>query len=438
MSAEERVGRLDGNIQGEDFEALVQEVGPTCAEQLAELTEYVEKLSSSSLPYGEVVFCENGNATLITNGQYQQVANQHDLSIGESVLRHPMTGQVVEKLALPKLGAVVQVLDYVEGQLEVVLPGGASALVHNATGQVPNVGSKVVLSKEAVSAVYLLPEPERKKMDITPVTWDMIGGQEEAKEEIREAIEYPHKHKRIWSHYNKRIPRGILLWGPPGCGKTMVGKALAHSIGVNFVYLKGPEILDPYVGVSESNLRKALKQAAAGALLFLDEADAILRSRDGKGHHTLVEQTIVPTFLSEIDGIEDFRGTVVLATNRPDVLDPAVMRDGRMDRKIEVKRPGLKEVVRIFDIYLSRVPTEEDLSERAAEMMWDDDLKLPNGQPFRSLSSGALVEGIVDKATSNAIRRDMESKKLSRITGDDLLHGTMASFRQNRHAVAEK
>src|SRR5258706_153968 len=95
----------------------------------------------------------------------------------------------------------------------------------------------------------------------TPVTWDMIGGQEEAKQEIREAIEYPHKHKRVWNHYKKRIPKGILLWGSPGCGKTLIGRALATSIGADFLFIKGPEILDPYVGVSESNLRSIMRQA---------------------------------------------------------------------------------------------------------------------------------------------------------------------------------
>lgn len=287
--------------------------------------------------------------------------------------------------------------------------------------------------------------------------WSDVGGQVSAKVELIEAIEQPLKHPEVFARYNKRAPKGVLMFGPPGCGKTLLGKAVASSLTSDpeqpgcFIYVKGPELLNPYVGVSESNVREVFARARAykaehnaAAVIFIDEADALLGAR-GKSHSTSrIEDTVVPMFLAEMDGLNESDVMVILATNRPDTLDPAVVRDGRVDRKVRVGRPTQADATAIFKLYLAKVPLIDKLDELAAAVAHDlytvernlYELKLDNGENvgfgLAQLVSGALIEGVVEKATALAIRRELGGDKKNKgVTMDDLIRAVNSVYQQN-------
>jgi proteasome-associated ATPase len=192
----------------------------------------------------------------------------------------------------------------------------------------------------------------------------------------------------------------------------MLGKAVATAVGSQggFISVKGPEILDPYVGVSEANVRALFRHAeewkaksGKPAVVFVDEAEAILATRGG--HHNYMGQTIVPTFLTEMQGLEESSAIVILATNRPDILDPAVIRDGRIDAKIEVPRPNEEEAVEILSIHIDSLPLGRGIQKPYLAKTVAEDLYGGPEMPF----SGALLAGLVEKASQFAIRRDIAS-----------------------------
>lgn len=267
------------------------------------------------------------------------------------------------------------------------------------------------------------------------VQWDSIIGQEAAVKAMIEAVEWPLLHKDRYAAYGKEPLRGVLVYGDPGCGKTMLGRASATAVGRlyqrngkavdgGFFYMKGPEVLDQFVGNAEGRIRQVFAQARRfkkqhgyPAVLFIDEADAILGRRGDRGAGGM-EKTIVPSFLSETDGIDASDVLVILATNRPDSLDEAVVRDGRISRKIHVPRPGKADVAKLFEHYLAKIPFRGDLdansaAKLASEQVFNDRQVVQSyGDVVLRLSnivSGAMVAGIVDKATSLAITREIEA-----------------------------
>lgn len=266
----------------------------------------------------------------------------------------------------------------------------------------------------------------------TSTTWEDIGGQDEAKAALREAIELPFAHPELFAAYGKRVPRGVLLAGPAGCGKTMIGKAAATAIARasgdalakgGFIYVKGPELLGSFIGKSEEAIRRLFaaardykKDAGRPAIVFLDECDALLGSRDVGTHNTL-NATIVPQFLSEMDGLDDAAAMVILATNKPDRLDPAVVRDGRIDRKVRLMRPGKADAAQIAKIHLASRPLTgqsiDEASSRLAEGMFADRVVRayePIGAlHLRHFISGAMIAGIVEAAATRAMLRDLET-----------------------------
>jgi transitional endoplasmic reticulum ATPase len=237
-------------------------------------------------------------------------------------------------------------------------------------------------------------------IEVPEVRWDDIGGLDLVKQQLREAVEWPIKYPQIFEQMGIRPPKGILLYGPPGCGKTLLAKAAATESGANFIAVKGPEILSKWVGESEKAIREIFKRArkAAPAIIFFDEIDAIapVRGHDVSG----VTDRIVNQMLTEMDGIEALRGVVVIgATNRPDLLDSALLRPGRFDRMIYVPPPDTKARYEILKIHTRKIPLAEDVN--MVELA-----KMTEGY------SGADLEALVREAVMLALREDIRPRPI--------------------------
>ncbi|MEM1541181.1 MAG: CDC48 family AAA ATPase [Ignisphaera sp.] len=237
-------------------------------------------------------------------------------------------------------------------------------------------------------------------IEVPEVRWDDIGGLDNVKQQLREAVEWPLKYPQIFEQTGIRPPKGILLYGPPGCGKTLLAKAAATESGANFIAVKGPEVLSKWVGESEKAIREIFRRArrAAPALIFFDEIDAIaaMRGHDVSG----VTDRIVNQLLTEMDGIEPLRGVVVIgATNRPDLLDPALLRPGRFDRIIYVPPPDLKARYEILKIHTRKIALAEDVD--LIELA-----KMTEGY------SGADIENLVREAVMLALREDIRPRPI--------------------------
>jgi proteasome-associated ATPase len=315
-----------------------------------------------------------------------------------------------------------------------VLLGSEERLIH--IGKVKDVKENdVVWVTEGIIADHIVEkaEPRHAIKASTGVSWNDIGGLCEVKEEVRRVIEEPIIHQDLYKAYKQPIPKGILLYGPPGNGKTMIGKAIATSLAEastsnevtesNFFSVKGPELLNKYVGQSEENIRTLFhnantyyKKYKTPAVIFIDEAEAILSAR-GSRRVSDMETTIVPQFLSEMDGIQQSTAIVILATNRADMLDQAIIRDGRIDRKILIPNPDHGTAASILKVHLSRVGKEE-LHTGTTQMLFDN---LPLYEVDYSTNkkgsinlcqviNGAMLAGLVQTATSYAIKRDIANK----------------------------
>lgn len=250
-------------------------------------------------------------------------------------------------------------------------------------------------------------------VQVPNVDWEDVGGLDEIKGELQEAVEWPLKHKEAFEHADVKPPRGVLLYGPPGTGKTLIAKAIAHTTESNFISIKGPELLSKWVGESEKGVREVFRKArqAAPCIIFLDEIDSIAPSRSSDGSDSHVTERIVSQLLTEIDGLEELNNVLVIgATNRLDMIDNALLRPGRFDRIIEVPVPDSKGRQKIFMIHTKRKPVAETVDfDRLVEMT--DGL------------SGAEIEGLCSRAAMSAIRRyvDGGSKavKSMKITQED-------------------
>ena len=305
---------------------------------------------------------------------------------------------------------------------------------------------------------------ERLLLAVTELPWSAIGGQEEAVRAIRDTIELPILHRDLFDRFEYTIPKGFLLYGPPGCGKTMLGKATAYNLrrqiqeqtGVDrpefFLHVKGPEILNMWVGESERQVRDLFAQcrerAQNGALafLFIDEAESILGTRHGGRYHSMVS-TLVPMFCTEMDGLEPLQNVVViLASNRADLIDPAILRPGRIDRKIKVKRPDLAGARSIYEIYLREtLPLAEPRKEMAEAVSGDHYARREDNQflevLYRSgrrdtlhrgdLASGAIIAAVVERAKGLAIKRSIDTGLETQLTREDLLTALRIEHREN-------
>ncbi len=340
------------------------------------------------------------------------------------------------------------------------------------------VGDHLLYDTRSGYVIEKLPKSESEELvleEVPDIGYEQIGGLHRELEQVRDAVELPFLYPQLFAEYKLSAPKGVLLYGPPGCGKTLIAKAVANSIAKKmahltgkeirsyFLHVKGPELLNKYVGESERQVRevfiRAKEKAADGTpvIVFFDEMDALFRTR-GSGISSDIESTIVPQFLSEIDGVEGLRNVIVIgASNRQDLIDPAVLRAGRLDVKVKVPRPDSTAAREIFSKYITpELPFDGEeldrcggeakrlvtqLIETTVETMYaksDEnrflEVTYASGEKevlfFKDFASGALIEGIVSRAKKFAVKRVIagESKGL---TQADVLRAIREEFKEH-------
>jgi proteasome-associated ATPase len=456
--------------------------------QIEVLRAEVEKLTAPPSSYG--IFSsanEDGTVNVYISGRKMKV-NLHptikikDLRKGQELVLNEALN-VVEVKGFDGQGEVVRLKDLIGNKRAVVtlhadeerVADLAEPLLHEKL----SVGDHLLLDARSGYLLEKLPKSEMEELvleEVPDVGYENIGGLEDQIETIKDAVELPFLHPELFAQHKLLPPKGILLYGPPGCGKTLIAKAVANSIAKKlahltgkevrsfFLHVKGPELLNKYVGESERQVREVFKKAKEKAeegmpvIVFFDEMDALFRTR-GTGISSDIESTIVPQFLSEIDGVERLRNVIVIgASNRQDLIDPAILRPGRLDVKIRIDRPDQRAAKAIFSKYLlpdlpydanelakeggNTAALVERLTEEAVEQMYSQseenrflEVTYANGEKemlyFKDFVSGALIEGVVARAKKYAIKRTISTGQRG-IRGEDLLRGMRDEFREHQ------
>jgi transitional endoplasmic reticulum ATPase len=294
----------------------------------------------------------------------------------------------------------------------------------------PEVLEKLRVTKKDFDNALKMVEPSAMRelmIEIPNVRWDDVGGLEDVKEKLKEMVEWPLENPKSFERIGIKPPTGILLYGPPGCGKTMIAKAVATEAGANFISVKGPEVLTMWVGESERKLREIFRRAkqVAPSIIFFDEIDS-LAPRRGTSMGNKVTENIVSQILTEMSGLEDMHNvTVMAATNRPDMLDQAIMRPGRFDRQVLVKAPNEKARLKILQVHTKNMPLVKDV-----------DLK--NLAKETDGFSGADLESLAREAGLNAMRENMNAKEVKKKHFNDALEEINPSINQEMIKFYEK
>ena len=378
----------------------------------------------------------------------------------------------IQKLPMPAMGPVARIASRLEGGQWMVAggTGNSESMVLPADDfdtEGLREGDEVILDPTQKVIVDRLPKRKNKSAvedDFVPVTWEQVGGQKQVVEEVRKVIEYPVLHGELLEKMEYKTPKGFLFYGPPGCGKTLIGKAILSDIIAKlkedegeqnlegrFIHVKGPEILNMWLGESERKVREIFKKArdykekGEFPFIFIDEAESVLGTRQSfRGNN--ISNTLVPMFCAEMDGIQSVRDMVViLATNRPDLIDPAILRPGRIDKKIKVSRPSREDCAAILKVYLKpNLPMEHDLdgmTEPFLDHLFGKNpeqvslvLTLRSGEfkklYWKDFISGAILEGIVSRAKERSIERAIAGEELARKV-DDLIEALKVEFQEN-------
>ena len=458
-------------------------------DKIEALKEEVEKLSQPPATFGVYLGTNEDNSIdVFTAGRKMRVNIAPELDADrlhrgvEVILNEALN--VVEVLEPDRQGEVFRVKDRLGADRVVVIGRGEDELVatlsHGLRQEPIRAGDPLLIDPRSLVALERLPKEEVDELvleEIPDVTYEDIGGLEGQIDNIRDAVELPFLYAELFNEHQLEPPKGVLLYGPPGCGKTLIAKAVAKSLADKvrertgrddarsyFLNVKGPELLNKYVGETESQIREIFQRAKERSeeglpvIVFFDEMDSIFRTR-GTGISSDVESTIVPQLLSELDGVETLKNVIVIgASNREDLIDPAILRPGRLDVKIKIERPDQKQAADVMSKYLHPVvpihPDEVDrlgagdaqtavgrMIERTVEQMYATDdqnrfleVTYASGDKeilyFKDFNSGAMIENIVRRAKKDAIKRFL-SKGEKGIKAEDLLHAIRDEFKEN-------
>jgi proteasome-associated ATPase len=371
-------------------------------------------------------------------------------------------------------GEVVTVKEVMEDGVRVVVVGRADEervceLADAIRGTHIRAGDHLRLDTRSNLLLEKLPRPEVEHLlleEVPDISYTDIGGLDDQIEQIADAVELPFLHQDLFAEHQLPAPKGILLYGPPGCGKTLIAKAVANSLAKKvadtigegkgrsyFINIKGPELLNKYVGETERQIRLVFQRAREKSdegwpvIVFFDEMDSMFRTR-GSGISSDMESTIVPQLLSEIDGVEGLKNVIVIgATNREDLIDPAILRPGRLDVKIKIERPNAEAAKAIFARYLTdEIPImdgesiPEMIDATVTEMYRDDEanrfleVTYQNGDKeilyYKDFSSGAMIENVVRRAKKLAIKRVIGGGAKGVCT-DDLLASIKQEYKEH-------
>jgi proteasome-associated ATPase len=457
-------------------------------DQLQSLRGEIDRLASPPSGYGVVLVThEDQSLDIFTGGRKLRVKtsptiDSNSLRPGQEVMLNESMN-VVAAFGYESAGEIVTLKEVLtNGRVLVVSRADeerVARLAESLLSEPIKPGDALLLEPKSLFVFERIPRAEVEELvleDVPDVSYESIGGLASQIEQIRDAVELPYLHAELFKSYRLRPPKGVLLYGPPGCGKTLIAKAVANSLAKQvalqtgmgegrsyFLNIKGPELLNKYVGESERRIRlvfqRAREKASEGApvIIFFDEMDSLFRTR-GSGVSSDVENTIVPQLLSEIDGVEKLENVIIIgASNREDMIDPAILRPGRLDVKIKIDRPDAEAAIDIFSKYLTAdVPLHrDDVAEHGDDILatlqamiqttvgrmyseQDDnrflEVTYANGDKevlyFKDFNSGAMISNIVNRAKKMAIKSQIGGGEGGiRIT--DLLSACLDEFHEN-------
>ena len=477
--------RLDrAAAQNDKLSQLLEEA----RQQLGVLREEVEKLTSPPNNFGTVLQVNtDGTVDVLTGNRKLRVAAQPNvevkkLSVGQEVLLNEAFN-IIDVRHYEPAGEVQRIRETLaDGRVVVIAHGDEEKVLRRSelmkdaylrAGDYVRIDMKTNLVLEKMER----PEVEELVLEEVPnITYRDVGGLADQIEQIRDTVELPYLHRDLFKEYSLEPPKGILLYGPPGCGKTLIAKAVANSLAKKvsertgnpdvrsyFLNVKGPELLNKWVGETERQIRLIFQRAkeksdeGVPVIVFFDEMDSLFRTR-GTGISSDVESTIVPQLLSELDGVESLKNVVVIgASNREDLIDPAILRPGRLDVKIKINRPQPEAAREIFRIYLhDDTPLDESeleqfdgdtiqyldniIAETVDDMYAETEenqfleVTYANGDRetlfFKDFASGAMIENIVRRAKKDAIKRQISGERTG-LRGSDLRKAIKQEFREH-------
>ena len=457
-------------------------------DQIVVLKEEVDRLAQPPTGFGTFLqLNDDGSVDVFTGGRKLRVnvspaVDKDALRKGQEVILNEAMN-VVAALDFETTGEVVMLKELLaDGERALVL-GNADEerivrIADSLRGTKIRAGDSLLLDGRSSYVYEKVPKSEVEELvleEIPDVDYDKIGGLGSQIESIRDAVELPYLHPDVFIEHKLKPPKGVLLYGPPGCGKTMIAKAVAASLAKKvsektgeegrsyFLNIKGPELLNKYVGETERHIRlvfqRAREKASEGTpvIVFFDEMDSLFRTR-GSGVSSDVENTIVPQLLSEIDGVEGLENVLVIgASNREDMIDPAILRPGRLDVKIKIERPDAEAARDIFSKYLvpdlplhaddlaefggDAAATVNGMVQRVVERMYAEsqenqflEVTYANGDKeilyFKDFNSGAMIQNIVDRAKKMAIKDLLEHSQRG-LRVQHLLQACLDEFKEN-------